>query len=159
MLGLILVAALVAACSGGSTATRSAGSSNASHSPGAAASGAGTSAAPSSSYSFEPATATPAPTAALKISGSGSKDSPRFRLTVGSYRVAWTVSSTSASGCIQIAAVRTSNGKVNDEVATVNLAAKATKKGQDPIGITTAGTYYVSIASTCHWSISILPVQ
>ncbi|HVA86912.1 MAG TPA: hypothetical protein VNF73_11435 [Candidatus Saccharimonadales bacterium] len=162
--GLVLVATLVASCGGGSTATRSPGSSAARSSGPSGAPGSGLvapSTVPSSANSFEPATATPstpAPTAAARLRGHGSQDTSRFRLTVGSYRVAWTISSSSSNGCIQIAALRTANGKVNKEVASASLPGMGSKKGVDSIGITTAGTYYLSVASTCRWAISILPV-
>jgi hypothetical protein len=153
-IGLI---AVVAACGGGGVATPSIRASGSSSRPVASS---------LPQFSLEPSpsdvtvltsTATPAPTPVARFSGSNAKDTARFRLTTGSYRVAWTVTATGARGCIQIAVLRSPDGKVSDEVATKTLSVAGSEKGQDHITVASSGTYYFSIASTCRWVISILP--
>jgi len=103
------------------------------------------------------ATISPAATAVARVTGTNSKDTARFRLIAGDYRVAWTITASAARGCNQIAVLRSPNGKVSDGVATRTLSLKGVEKGVDHVTMAARGTYYFSIASTCRWAISILP--
>ncbi len=153
----LVAVAIVAACGGGGASTPS---SRASGSPSrsAPASQPVLSAEPSATdIAFLDPTVTPAATPLIRVTGTNSKDSVRFRLVAGSYRVAWTISTTAARGCSQITVLRTPDGKVSDEVATKTLTAAGSEKGEDHVTIAVSATYYLSVVSTCKWALSILP--
>ena len=151
------VVAVVAGCGGGGGATPSIkASGSAVRPPGTSPTGFSPEPLPSEVVALDPSpTSAFAPVARLK--GSNSRDTARFRLTAGTYRVAWTITATGVRGCNQIAVLRTPDGKVSSEVATKTTTVRGSQRGEDHITVVRSGTYYVSIASTCRWAISILP--
>lgn len=155
---VLVVAAVVAACGSGGAATPSSRASASPSRSGAVSSDGVASEEPTASaVAVVDPTVGPAASPMARLSGTGTKDTARFKLVAGSYRVVWTITATGDRGCAQISVLRTPDGSTAEQVATKSLAAAGVEKGEDHVTIPATGTHYVSIVSTCRWALTILP--
>lgn len=135
----------------GESPAASTGTSGATGSAGA--SGPATSAGASPAAGSPAAGATPKPVAAVK--GTGFVDSKRFTLRAGTYVLRWTLTSTNAAGCTAIGAIHTPDGQTSVEIANTVLKGKATKSGSKSAPKLPAGSYVVTFATTCSWTMQV----
>ena len=163
----VLVAFVLAGCGQGNPVTAGpSGTAGPSASAGSGSLPAG-SVAPAASASGSPAASATASGAAgtgpsasptkpiASVKGTGYASSKSFKLKAGDYEVRWTLTSSSAAGCMAIGALRTPDGKVSVEVANSKVSGKGTLTGYEVVPNVKAGTYQVTFATTCAWAAQV----
>jgi hypothetical protein len=93
--------------------------------------------------------ATPKPVATVK--GTGFMDSKTFKLKAGTYLVRWSITSRSDDGCTVLGALHTPDGMTSVDLLNTTISGATTKTGQKTTGNLKAGTYLVTMATSCTW--------
>jgi hypothetical protein len=148
IVALAVLAAGIGGCGAAGAATDGVTASGSAQT--SAASGAASPADQPTTLATDP-TAPPVATAA----GIGFTDSEPIALKAGDYLIRWTISTDDPSGCPAIGALHTKDGKISLEFANTTLSGPGEQSGERPVPGLTAGTYLITIATTCSWTAAV----